>query len=150
MSSWFTVSCAVRENLTLHAGKNLMDNETSSRYIVLFMLLLIPFLVIGLRIKVYNIIDNKKALLDIFMHLKKKVCLWYKREGSTLCILQRVLFWILSLGEAINDNYLKCPMCAQKLFGATPLFCRNTTPFKSRKPPSCYCQLAKLPPLPSR
>ena len=40
----------------------LMDDETSSRYIFLFMLLLIPFLVIGLSIKVLNISNSEWAL----------------------------------------------------------------------------------------
>ena len=56
MSSWFTVSYVVREAL-LSMLVRLMDDETSSHYIFSFMLLLIPFLVIGFSIKanIYNI-----------------------------------------------------------------------------------------------
>ena len=39
-----------------------MDDETSSRYIFLFMLLLIPFLVIGLSIKALSVLVGVKEL----------------------------------------------------------------------------------------
>ena len=49
VSSWFTVSCVGR--LCSACLRGLMDDETSPHFIFLFMLLLIPFHVIGLSIK---------------------------------------------------------------------------------------------------
>ena len=43
--------CLVLCGRLLPCWRGLMDDETSSHYIFLFMLLLIPFLVIGLSIK---------------------------------------------------------------------------------------------------
>ena len=56
----FFVSCVVRE-ADPACWWELMDDETSSHYIFLFMLLLIPFLVIGLSIKA-NILININCL----------------------------------------------------------------------------------------
>ena len=57
VSSWFTVSCVVFEAL-LCMLRGLVDDETSSHYIFLFVLLLVPFHLMGLSIK---------ALLYIFI-----------------------------------------------------------------------------------
>ena len=94
-SGVFLVHCVLccAGGFYLARWRGLMDDETSSHYVFLFMLLLIPFLVIGLSIKA---------------NIYKYMC--FTSVSIRINFKPDLIFFLCTLNTAVNTEYWYCKL----------------------------------------